>query len=88
MKNKEVSWIGYEGSNLIEAQELMKYTESLIAQKSNISGDNILIRPTKVIFETASGGLHLYRVKIEGEIILGSIYNSRVVYEFQMENEE
>ena len=70
MKNKEIEWIAYEGFNLTEAQKIYEHTQSLIDKYENMQGDNILIRPTKVIFNQGGCEQILYRVKVEGEIIL------------------
>ena len=70
MKNKEIEWVAYEGFNLTEAQKIYEQIQSLINKNENTQGDNILIRPTKVIFQPARGGGKSYRVKVEGEIIL------------------
>ena len=70
MKNKEIEWIAYEGFNLTEAQKIYKHIQILINKNENIQGDNILIRLTKVIFDQAGCEQILYRVKVEGEIIL------------------
>lgn len=70
LKNKEIEWVAYEGFNLTEAQKIYEQIQSLINKNENTQGDNILIRPTKVIFNQAGCEQILYRVKVEGEIIL------------------